>query len=144
MKKIITLFVVTTMLLVSCGKSDKQSNAALQEKKSQLKKLEEQKAQTETQIQKLQEEINKLEGGTNLANVKLVAVTSVLSQNFNHSIDLRGRVDAENISYVAPRGMGGQVKDIFVKEGDAVRKGQLLLKLDDASLRQALAAALQK
>jgi len=144
MKKIITLFVVTTMLLVSCGKSDKQSNAALQEKKAQLKKLEDQKAQTETQIQKLQEEINKLEGGTNLANVKLVAVTSVLSQNFNHSIDLRGRVDAENISYVAPRGMGGQVKDIFVQEGEVVRKGQLLLKLDDAIMRQALAAARQQ
>lgn len=34
--------------------------------------------------------------------------------------------------------MGGQVKAVYVKKGDAVRKGQLLLKLDDAILQQNL------
>jgi RND family efflux transporter MFP subunit len=32
--------------------------------------------------------------------------------------------------------MGGQVKAVYVKQGDYVKKGQLLLKLDDAVLRQ--------
>ena len=32
--------------------------------------------------------------------------------------------------------MGGQVKEIYVKQGDNVRKGQLLLKLDDAVVQQ--------
>jgi len=40
--------------------------------------------------------------------------------------------------------MGGQVKAIFVKEGDVVKKGQLLLKLDDAIPRQSLNAAKQQ
>lgn len=39
--------------------------------------------------------------------------------------------------------MGGQVKALFVKEGDVVRKGQLLLKLDDAILRQQVVTAKQ-
>jgi RND family efflux transporter MFP subunit len=40
--------------------------------------------------------------------------------------------------------MGGQVKSLFVKEGDKVSKGQLLLKLDDAIMRQNIAAANQQ
>ena len=38
--------------------------------------------------------------------------------------------------FVTPRGQGGQVKVVNVKEGDRVNKGQLLLKLDDAVIRQ--------
>jgi RND family efflux transporter MFP subunit len=53
-------------------------------------------------------------------------------------------VDAENISYISPRGMPGQVKAVFIKQGDMVKKGQLLLKLDDAIARQAVAAAKQQ
>jgi multidrug efflux pump subunit AcrA (membrane-fusion protein) len=40
--------------------------------------------------------------------------------------------------------MGGQVKQIFVKEGDAVKKGQLLLRLDDAIMKQSYVAAKQQ
>jgi RND family efflux transporter MFP subunit len=39
--------------------------------------------------------------------------------------------------------MGGQVRAVYVKQGDRVRKGQLLLKLDDAIARQSVAAARQ-
>ena len=46
-------------------------------------------------------------------------------------------------SYVTARGGGGQVKGVFVKRGDIVPKGKLLLKLDDAIQRQAVIAAEQ-
>ncbi len=39
--------------------------------------------------------------------------------------------------------MGGQVKAIYVKEGGYVKKGQLLLRLDDAIGRQSVSAARQ-
>ncbi|WP_315818613.1 efflux RND transporter periplasmic adaptor subunit [Paraflavitalea speifideaquila] len=55
---------------------------------------------------------------------------------FVHYIDLKGSIDAQNIAYVSPRGIGGQVKGIYVKQGDNVRKGQLLLKLDDVTATQ--------
>ena len=45
-------------------------------------------------------------------------------------------MDAENIAFVSPRGMGGLVKAVYVKQGDQVRKGQLLVRLDDAVTRQ--------
>ncbi len=70
-------------------------------------------------------------------NAKLVAVTPVASADFTHYVDLQGRIDATNISYVAPpNGQGGIVTALYVKTGDAVRKGQVLAKLDDQLIRQ--------
>jgi len=144
-KFISSIFLTTLILLSSCNQSENKGNDILAQKKAQLQKLTLQQSQTETEIKKLQEEISKLDKDAIIsANIKLVAVSSVSVQPFNHYIDLRGRIDAENISYITPRGMGGQVKEIFVKEGDHVNKGQLLLKLDDAIMRQSLAAARQQ
>jgi RND family efflux transporter MFP subunit len=136
------LFILTTIItLISCGSKDKK-NDVLAEKKAALDKLIQLKTKTEAEIKSLQDEISKLGGGEiNAANLTLVAVTPVAAAPFNHFIDLRGRVDAEDISYVTPRGMGGQVKEIFVKEGDQVKKGQVLLRLDDAIMRQSYNAA---
>jgi membrane fusion protein (multidrug efflux system) len=65
------------------------------------------------------------------------------TQNFVHYIDLQGKVDAENVSYVSPRLGPGLVKAVYVTKGQQVRKGQLLLKLDDAVQRQNITAAKQ-
>ena len=76
---------------------------------------------------------------------KLVAFQAVTPGGFTHFIELQGKIDALNIAFVTPRnGTGGQVSAIFVKKGDMVNKGQLLLKLDDALLQQQLATAKQQ
>ncbi|MEI9955783.1 MAG: efflux RND transporter periplasmic adaptor subunit [Ferruginibacter sp.] len=93
----------------------------------------------------MQDELSKLDtSNANPAKIKLVAVTPIALQNFAHYIELQGKIDAENISYISPRGMGGQVKAVLVKQGDIVRKGQLLLKLDDAIQRQQVTATQQQ
>ncbi|RYZ17473.1 MAG: efflux RND transporter periplasmic adaptor subunit, partial [Chitinophagaceae bacterium] len=71
---------------------------------------------------------------------KLVAVQPLSTDNFTHFIELQGRVESSNISYAAPRNGGGLVKAVYVTQGQAVRKGQLLLKLDDAVQRTQVAA----
>jgi len=68
--------------------------------------------------------------------VKLVSITELVNQDFAHYIELQGKITTENVSYVTPRGMGGQVKAIFVNQGDYVKKGQLLMKLDDGIIQQ--------
>jgi len=57
--------------------------------------------------------------------------TPVNEQAFDHYIDLQGHVDADNVSYITPRGQPGQVRALYIKRGDFVKKGQLLAKLDD-------------
>ncbi len=57
---------------------------------------------------------------------------------------MQGKIDADNVAYVAPAGQGGIVKAVYVKSGNRVNKGQILLKLDDALARQAVVGAQQQ
>jgi RND family efflux transporter MFP subunit len=131
-------------LFSACGGSKKEDNAVLNEKKSALQKLIKERSTLNEKISKLEEEIARLDKNSGNTNAMLVGVSPVQVQSFQHYIDLRGRIDAENISYITPRGMGGQVKNIYIREGDRVSKGQLVLKLDDAIYRQQLTAAKQQ
>jgi RND family efflux transporter MFP subunit len=67
---------------------------------------------------------------------KLVGLSPISSGNFTHYIDLKGKIDAVNVAYVMPRNQGGLVKAIYVKQGDNIRKGQLLMKMDDGVTQQ--------
>lgn len=131
------------LLLVSCG-DGKGKKTALTQKKEQLEKLKAEQKKLSDQISGLQDEIDKLDPSGANANAKLVNVEPIGTSAFKHYIDLQGKIDAYSVSNVAPRGQGGFVKSVFVKQGDAVRKGQTLLKLDDAVLRQNVAAAQQQ
>lgn len=144
-KNYFTWMLLLVMIFTACKNAGNNDSKLLVEKKAQLQKLTAEKNKLDESIKKLQDEINLLDtNSTNQSKFTLVAVTPVAVQKFDHYIDLRGRIDAENISYISPRGMGGQVKELFVKEGDNVKKGQLLLKLDDAIMKQSISAARQQ
>ena len=141
MKRIIyTALVATSLLLAACGAKDKN---ALTEKKAELEKLKKEQTATADKIKNLEAEIAKLDTSKKEAIEKLVGIVAIVPQNFIHYIDLQGHIDADNISYISPRLGGGQVKAIFITKGQTVKKGQLLLKLDDAVIKQSIAAAKQ-
>lgn len=147
MKKITLLaFTASAMfIMASCGSSKKDDAALINDKKAAIEKLKAERAKNDDEIKKLQAELEKLDSSAaDAAKIKLVAVTAVTTQDFKHYIDLQGHVDAENISYISPRGMPGQVKAVFVKQGQYVKKGQLLLKLDDAIIQQQVTASKQQ
>ncbi len=130
-----------SLLVASCG-GEKKSPIA--EKKAKLEKMKDQQSKLTTDIAALEKEILKEDPNAIPAKPKLVKLVSLEKGKFSHSIDLQGMVDAMNVVYVSPRGVGGQVKAVLVKNGDRVQKGQLLLRLDDAVARQSLAAAEQQ
>jgi membrane fusion protein, multidrug efflux system len=144
MKQYLITAMAAVVLLSSCGSSKKDGAAAVNDKKAELEKLKTEKNKSEEKIRTLEAALAKIDTAASNSKVKLVSLTPVATQNFEHFIDLRGRVDADNISYITPRGMGGQVKALYIKEGDRVTKGQLILKLDDAIMRQSLAASKQQ
>lgn len=126
-------------LAIACGTSQKEQAGQLGEKKAELAKLQAESATLLEKITLLESEIAKLDtAAAKVESGKLISVVAVAPQDFNHYIELQGRVDADDISYVTPRGMGGQVKALYVKQGDVVSKGQLLLKLDDRIANQQL------
>jgi membrane fusion protein (multidrug efflux system) len=126
--------VVFTLILSSCGSGAKDDKGGLTDKKAQLEKLKEDQKKLNDQIAKLQNEIGSTDTSSSLNKGKLIAASAVTEQAFEHYIDLQGRVDADNVSIVTPRGgqlQPSQVKQLFIKKGDFVKKGQLLAKLDD-------------
>lgn len=125
-------FTTVTFLFIACSNNSGTTKGDVAEKKAKLEKLKTDKTKLENEIQQLQQEIAKLDPASAAVTPKLVSVMPVNTQQFEHFIDLQGRVDADNIAYVTPRGMPAQVKQLYIKKGDYVRKGQLLMKLDDA------------
>lgn len=147
MKKIaqISITALVMFIMASCGNSKKEGSALINDKKAAIEKLKAEKAKNEEEIKKLQAELEKLDSNSaESAKIKLVATAAVTTQDFKHYIDLQGHVDAQNISYISPRGMPGQVKALYVQQGQYVKKGQLLLKLDDAITQQQVTAARQQ
>ena len=144
MKKYIAISAVAMIVLSACGDSKKDGNAVLNDKKAALEKLKGDKDKIDANITTLEKEISKIDtSAANAPKSKLVALTTIATTNFAHYIELQGRVDAENVSIITPRGVPGQVKAIYIKQGDHVKKGQLLLRLDDAIISQNVIAARQ-
>ncbi|MBK8886828.1 MAG: efflux RND transporter periplasmic adaptor subunit [Saprospiraceae bacterium] len=136
MKTKIILFILT-IFWISCGKQV-EVNAGLDAKLKELETLKQQHAAISAKMDSVQAEIIRLDPSRGI-RPKLVTTATITPEGFNHYIDLQGTVSSTNTSYVAPRnGMGGYVKQVYVKAGQSVKKGQLLLKLDDQVLRQGI------
>lgn len=129
------LLICTLFLMAACS-GNKEENKDLAGKKAELEKLTKERDAIAAKITALEADIQKLSGADAAEKAKLVEITELVNQDFAHYIELQGKITTENVSYVTPRGMGGQVKSIYVKEGDNVKKGQLLLKLEDGIIQQ--------
>jgi membrane fusion protein (multidrug efflux system) len=129
------------LLLTACGNSKKDSAGDLNDKKAKLEQLRGEQKKLSDQIDSLEKQIARLDPASTAATAKLVSVMPLGTDNFTHYIELQGKVESSNIAYAAPNGPGGQVKGVYVQQGSAVRKGQLLLKLDDAVVRSQIAQA---
>lgn len=136
-----TLLLAVLLMAMACGQSKKEAAADLGDKTTQLQKLKAEREKLSVAIELLEEELAQLNPEKNAANAKLVAISTLEKAPFAHYIELQGRVDADNISIVTPRGNPGQVKNILIKKGDVVKKGQLLLQLDDAIYQQNIRAS---
>lgn len=137
MYKLLTVVIGASILLASCG--DKKPEA-LETKKARLDSLKSQQDKISKQITDLQSEIDKVDTtNAKKEKAKLVALTQLAPTSFTHYLDLQGSVDAVNTSWISPRGAGGVVTQLYVKQGDHVHQGQLLAKIDDAIQRQQIA-----
>jgi membrane fusion protein, multidrug efflux system len=121
------LYISAITLLASCGSPDK---------KAELEKLRKQKADLETKIAALEEEVKK-SGVKDSTEEKFVEVKAepIAPQTFKTYIEVQGRIDAdENVSLSTE--MPGTITQINVKVGDEVNKGQVLAETDARAIQQ--------
>ena len=115
--------------LVSCSSAT--------DKKAELEKLKAQREQLNTQIAKLEAEVDP-QGAAAEMKAATVQVTPATVCVFNHYIQVQGSVDGDQNIAVSPQ-MAGIVTAVYVKEGDQVKKGQVMVDLDAQIIKQSLA-----
>ena len=105
------------------------------------KKIEDDLLQKKTQIQRqidslhnILEQINEQLGEQQTKEIPVIAAFEVKPQAFEHYIELQGNIDTDGNVMMVPEAMGS-VKKIYKNEGDRVRKGETIMVLDDAVLR---------
>ncbi|QXP56365.1 efflux RND transporter periplasmic adaptor subunit [Cellulophaga sp. HaHa_2_95] len=71
---------------------------------------------------------------------KVPLITTITAENevFNHYLELQGNVTTKDLLVITPE-YNGILTNIYVKEGQNVRKGQVLGKIDDGGLSQQVA-----
>ena len=96
------LFIGLMISLAACG-NKKESTSVIAEKKAKLEELKKQQITVGDAITKLEAEIIKLDPSVlQTEKAKLVVTAAVTTEKFTHYIDLQGKVDAINISYITP------------------------------------------
>jgi RND family efflux transporter MFP subunit len=133
--------ILSALLVVSCGDGNKSEVpvadlieegdlSKLRERRDALN--EDQKSLT-TQIQSLDAAIQKLEPDQGA----LISVQTVKDTLFKHYIEIQGDVKTNENVIVYPEYQGTLTR-VYVKEGQRVRKGQILGKIDDGGLSSQL------
>ena len=131
MKKTLSIFSI--VLLAACSSPEQATGdiAALSAQKDSLVSV---RSELNTQITLLEEQLSKLD-----TTVRYDAVTalSIESAIFLHYFDVFGTVEADKSISLYPSA-NGKVEKIYVKNGQRVSKGQLLISLDTDILQSSL------
>lgn len=140
MKYIYSLLVVS-LLLSSCGSGNKKSIEdiiasgdleLLRQKKAELDVTAQ---EISTQLKQLEKEIKTLDPQE---KVPLITTIKAHETAFTHYAELQGNVSTKQ-NVVITAEYAGVLKQVFVREGQKVTKGQILAKIDDGGLSQQLA-----
>ncbi len=129
-----SILILVLTLSFSCGNTGKkETDGKLGDKKVALQNLKQEKEKLDIKINDLEKQIAKLDTSSSIKQTpKLVKLTPLEKGDFKHYLELQGMVDAKNVSYITPSGQPGQIKAIYVKQGDHINRGQLILKLDNS------------
>lgn len=138
MKPYYAIALVSLMMACSQEKNRTAGSSDVQGKREELTALKSEQTELTTKIKTLEAELAKLEPKSKEnERVKDVSVAPLLASTFKHFVELQGTIDAKNNVQVSPKS-GGVVTSVFVKEGDQVRAGQAIAKVDDQLLRESM------
>lgn len=129
-------YIIIIALFFSCGKDTEQNNMSLsklQEKKVSLTKSID---SLNSVLRTVESNIDKHDG--NNINLQAISIISPKEESFKHYIEIQGVVKADK-NIVLRSELGGTVLQIFVREGQQVKTGTVLVQLDDSDLNNNLA-----
>lgn len=125
MKKLI--YIPALLLLAACAGKPK-------DKKAELADLQKQQQDINGKITKLQAEV----GTNDSSKTTEVGAIEVTSKAFTNYVQIQGKIDAQDNVTAYPQSPG-TITAIFVKPGQHVSRGQLMVQLDASVLQQQIA-----
>ena len=131
---------LSIIFIVSCGsKNSKSIEEILASTDYTL--IQKKKGEIKTQINDLKVELNKLDNVLQKMdtdkNLFLVSAIKLKPRNFSHYLNFQGSLDTDKNVVIYPE-LTGLLKNIYVKQGDKVKKGQLIAKISDNGLTDQL------
>ncbi|RDB07226.1 efflux RND transporter periplasmic adaptor subunit [Runella aurantiaca] len=142
MKAQYIFLLAATLFVTACGGEKKPNTLA--EKKEALAKLKADAKTLTEKITALETELKAADPTMKAAEKVMPVVTTTLEpRSFKSFIEIQGTVETKNTATATPR-MAGTYTTVYVKEGQTVKAGQLLAKIDNAILRDQIAALKQQ
>ena len=139
MKTIYTV-VIASILLISCGEKKGQTIEEIIAT-NDISKIKEKKVEIEAvqqgysdQLKMLNEKIDALD--TN-KKVPLITTFKAKEEVFTHYLELQGNLETKQNLLIYPE-MPGILENVYVKEGQSVKKGAILAKINDGGMSQQL------
>lgn len=132
MKNIVSLFIAAT-LLISCREENK--NTSISDLNSEKATLINQIDSLNKQLKIVEDKLSKLD---TIKKLHVVTVLPVKNDIFKHYVEIQGVVKADKNIDIRPE-FGGTVTAIYVKEGQRVAAGQILIQLDDIAIKNSIA-----
>ena len=130
-------YIIIIALFFSCGKDTDQSNESLtqlQDKKISITKSID---SLNSILRIIESNIDKLDNNNN-KNLQAISIITPKEESFKHYIEIQGVVKSDK-NIVLRSELGGTVLQIFVREGQQVKKGTVLVQLDDSNLKNNMA-----
>lgn len=119
------IFAFLIIVMVSC--SNQESEQSIKDKITSYKK---EVGALNQKIATLENKLKTLDPAGDEAIDRIpVEVQEISLESFSHYIQVSGSAEAVKEAFISPE-MAGQIREIYVKEGDHVTKGQLLAKLN--------------
>ena len=131
---------LSIILVISCGpKNSKSTEEILATNDYTL--IQKRKGEIKTQINDLKFKLNRLDNVLEKIdtdkNLFLVSAIKLKSKNFSHYLNFQGSLDTDQNVVIYPE-LPGLLKNIYVKQGEKVKKGQIIAKISDSGLTDQL------
>lgn len=123
------IFILAVIMGIFAGCNSEKSPEAIQQEINEKKK---QIAELKKEVKALEDDLSSDSTYAAPVNIKVME-----HEKFVHKIEVNGSVEAEKQANISPE-VNGQIKEIYVKEGQRVSKGRLLMELNTEVTRKSI------
>lgn len=135
--KQIVVLLALILVFTACQPTSNEIPEDLAGKKEYLNQLQNQMGELKVKVKKVEDQIKELDPNATKDPIPVTTQT-IAKQEFVKSIELQGNVEAKESAYISAE-TGGRIIYLNIEEGDYVRRGQIVGKIDNETLENSIA-----